>query len=239
MTPKDPIVPNIKPSTDDIALRQRQMQNRRASSSSSSSGSGSTLGVLGLLIALCAVGFSVYLFLQLEQTRAELNKSVTEQGKVVAELQERLSATGENASTSLEAQGVMVKENAQEIRKLWDIAYKRNRGNIADNEKSIKQLTSDLAGLRAELEENFAAKLTEIATQISGLQDRITALEASVLALPADTEIRLSQNTESIVMAERSIANLKVSLDKLKKLEAEIKAVDNRIKLMHPAVPAQ
>lgn len=239
MSPREPVVPDIKPSRDDIALRQRQMQNRKSSASSHRS-SGGGLAVFALLIALAACGVSVYLFLQLEQTKKSLTGTLMEQGEVVTELQERLSVTGENASTSLAAQGVMVKENAQEIRKLWDVAYKRNRSNIASNTQSLDKLTAKLVTI----EENLTAAAKALETDLeairnnsSGLTERVTSVEAAVMTLPAEAELRLSQNSEAILMAEKSIKDIKSSLGQLKTLKTQIDQLDNRITLMHP--PAQ
>merc|ERR1711879_1071775 len=81
----------------------------------------------------------------------------------------QLSVTDESATVSLQALKVMLKEHDSEIRKLWAIANKRNKQNIAANGKALdkqeKQLTAQTTAL------------TSLETELS--QQQLTASELS------------------------------------------------------------
>ena len=93
---KDPIVPNMTPSQDDIEIRQRQMKSRRSASApkapkqpnnkpapeaNTGSGGGKGMAVVATLVALLAVGGCGYLYLQSQQ----LQQQLTDANAVLAE----------------------------------------------------------------------------------------------------------------------------------------------------------
>ncbi|MDO6806614.1 hypothetical protein Q4595_29415, partial [Wenyingzhuangia sp. 1_MG-2023] len=81
----------------------------------------------------------------------EARQIIEEQSSNLKLLNERLSATGENASLSLDALKVLLKEHDSEIRKLWDVANKRNKGLIASNEKAIAASIASLKALQSRI----------------------------------------------------------------------------------------
>ena len=108
-------------------------------------------------------------------------------------LNDKLSASDENSTLSLGALKVLLKDNATEIRKLWDLTNKTNKPNIAKNTKaisgvkaSVAQVDKKAAGIEkkaAGLEKTTAGlekKIVLANGEISGTKTSITALKTSL-----------------------------------------------------------
>ncbi|MCD8523566.1 MAG: hypothetical protein LRY66_12230 [Saccharospirillaceae bacterium] len=234
---KEPLMPDMKPSQEDIALRQKQLQARRIaaqraaaakaapSASVSAPAPKQTLAVAAFVVALGMAGLAVFLFLQLQTLQGQFANAealLKSQAANINVLNEKLSVTGENANLSLDALKVLIKEHDAEIRKLWDVANKRNKADIASNEKAISALKGSLASLDKELKANADKQLKAIAagdaatqkkldSSLADLQKKIAKVEAQVLAMPAETELRLAQNTESIQALEAAMTKMRQS----------------------------
>ena len=81
-----------------------------------SSGGGKGLTVLALLIALAASGGAGYLFMQLEQQKIAAQSAEQR----IADLENRLSATGEDLGESTVALQVKVSELSNRAEELWE-----------------------------------------------------------------------------------------------------------------------
>lgn len=234
---KEPLMPDMKPSQEDIALRQKQLQARRiAAQRAAAAKTGptasvaapapkQTLAVAALVIALGMGGLAAFLFMQLQTLQGQFANAeavLKSQAANINVLNEKLSVTGENANLSLDALKVIIKEHDTEIRKLWDVANKRNKADIASNEKAIGALKGSLAGLDKELKANTdkqqkaivagdAATQKKLDASFADMKKKIAKVEAQVLAMPAETELRVAQNTESIQSLEAAMTKMRQS----------------------------
>ncbi|WP_286718461.1 hypothetical protein [Thalassolituus sp. UBA2009] len=236
---KEPLVPDMKPSQEDIALRQKQLQARRiaaqraaaakagpsAAALAAAPAQKQTLAVVALVVALGMGGLAGFLFMQLQTLQGQFANAETllkSQAANINVLNEKLSVTGENANLSLDALKVIIKEHDAEIRKLWDVANKRNKADIASNEKAITALKGSLAGLDKELKAsndkqqkalaaNDAALQKKLDASLAEMKKKIAKVEAQVLAMPAETELRVAQNTESIQSLEAAMTKMRQS----------------------------
>ena len=253
---KEPIVPNITPSQDDIDIRQRQMKSRRPTSVPASttrnSGSGSALGIIGLTVAVVALAGAGYLFTQLQSLQAELQSErqlMEQQSRTLATLNDRLSATGENASLSLDALKVLLKEHDSEIRKLWDVANKRNKQNIAENASALTEQRKSIVALgnadKAFGTELEAQKGVAVAQQqqleqqqqnLGELENRVVSTEATLLTFQ-ESELRIAQNSETLQGNSTSISKLRTQLaerDKeLERLTKRLQMLEERVTTLH------
>lgn len=247
---KEPIVPNIAPSDDDIELRQRQLKNRRPTtaaaprvdSGASSGGNGSGLAIAGLVLALAASGFAGFLFMQLQESGRQLaaaQKQLEDQAANLKLLNERLSVTGENASLSLDALKVMLKEQDGKIRTLLD-STGRHKDMIASNDKDIVFLSSKIKA-QAKVDEEQGVRMDQADLAISGQNERLQTLESAVQRIPAETEIRMAQNSELIQNNQQGVRALKdadaVTAKELSTLRTLIKQLDTRITQLHAPQP--
>ncbi|WP_221797834.1 hypothetical protein [Oceanobacter mangrovi] len=251
---KDPIVPDITPSIDDIEIRQRQMKNRRPTSapvSNNSAGGSSALAIVALLVGLLAAGAAGFLFWQTQQLQQQLvsaNDIVDKQGASLKALNDRLSATGENASLSLDALKVLLKEHDSEIRKLWDVANKRNKQGIADNAKGIAANDRELKGLNKTAEQLGGSLgeqklvLDQQQLDLSALSDRVVSTEAAVLSLP-ESELRIAQNSESTQFNQRAVKSLQTALaareKEIETLTTRLKMLEQRVTTLHTPAATQ
>lgn len=233
----------MKPTEEEIAQRQqqlrRQAQQRLAQAGAAKrpapqaavqaaaptpvapapNGGSNAMAIIALLLALVAAGAAGYLFMQLQaadQKFANAERLLQQQASDIGELQDKLSMSGENANLSVDALKVVLREQDQEIRKLWDIASKRNRSDIDANTEKLGQLngalsnasgasSGDLVALR---QSQAAAAKTQAA-----LQRDLDALEAAVAGMPGQLELAIAQNKETIDLLDASVASLRESVE--------------------------
>ncbi len=169
----------------------------KASGSSASSG----LAAAGLVIAPGALGAAGHMYTLLQksdQKYAAAQEILLQQGSKIEALENRLSASGENANLSVDALKVVLREQDNEIRKLWDLASKRNRADIDAN-------TAKLGNLNTAMNSASGAS----ASDLKALRSKVTELENAVAALPSGLEISIAQNKENIEMLGSSIKSLR------------------------------
>ena len=237
---KDPIMSDMKPSQDDIALRQRQLQARKAAAARSTAAPKASAAVkapaakqsmatIALGVAVMVAALAVFLFLQLQQVKHSLSKAegvIQTQTENLEVLNEKLSVTGENANMSVDALKSIVKEHDSEIRKLWDVSYKTNRADIATNSKNIAAKGKEIATLKSDAEKIKSG----IATQQKQQDERLAKVETRTKSL-AEIELRLSQQSESLQMLQGEVSKLKKSGAGLDAAEIKLKLEDINIRL--------
>lgn len=162
----------------------------------------SPLGPLAFFLALLALGGAGYLYWLLLQAQDELTDSrsqVQQTEQRVGALEQRLISADDESTQSLAALQVRVSENASEVRKLWGVAYDRNRTAIATLDESLKQLQSRFD----ELDQSVAA-LQGVAGEVAVVTELIEAQQAAI-----------SRATASNAQQEQSIQALLQGLDEL------------------------
>lgn len=216
-------MPKMVPHKDDIRRRQyRDPEPVKAKASDKVSRQGSTPWVLIVLVLLAGVSI-VYLALE-NYSKTQLLASYEERIDLAAErivnLERSLTQTDESVAlngTAINAQFKAIKAETDiqmsEIRKLWDVANKRNRNWIEDNQSTLADQQEVLAGLQtqlgalatsqddaevglATLGDEFslaAARLADAQTQVDALNDSMaqliaTNLEERVLTLTLNQE---------------------------------------------------
>ena len=242
----EPVVPDMVPSVDDIESRNRQRHSRRQGAARSSQptkrqsndggGGGGALALVALLVALSAAGGAGYLWVELQAAHQRLNDSTAvleQQGEMIHKLNQQLSVTDESATVSLQALKVMLKEHDSEIRKLWAIANKRNKQNIAANGKVLTQQKKLIASQATALK-TLESQLSQQQLNTSTLSERLGKAEADAQSLPPEAELRLAQLNESIQTAQQQIAALKKADKQFSSLKTSIQQLDHRIGLLHP-----
>lgn len=238
----EPVVPDIVPSADDIELRNKQRQSRRQGAARSSqpaerSSGGGAVALIALLVALSAGGGAGYLWVELQASNQRLADAMAvleQQSEMIHKLNQQLSVTDESATVSLQALKVMLKEHDSEIRKLWDVANKRNKRNIAANGKALGEQKKQVATHTATLKE-LESQLSQQQLNASTLSERLGKAEADAQSLPPEAELRLAQLNESIQTAQQQIAALKKADKQFSSLKTSIQQLDHRIGLLHPA----
>ena len=185
-------------------------------------------------IILLALGL-IYITLKFEKAQNQLVKHTSTlkvQAENLALLNERLSVTGENANLSTDALKVVIKEQDSEIRKLWDVANKRNRHNIEQNTQAITVLNNTLKKqhdehskklhtFEQEAQQLHKQQTATLATQTKEFQH----LQQQVQAF----ELRASQQQEMLENKNKQLTQLQKNLthaqNQIKALQAELAVI--------------
>ncbi|WP_394220567.1 hypothetical protein [Alteromonas gracilis] len=189
-------------------------------SSNGSSGNGVWV-VLVAVIALAACGGCYYLYTLLEQ-----QKIVAEQAeKRILQLENKLSATGEEIGESTVALQVKVTELTnktnelwEQMDKLWASAWRRNQQEIAD-------LGDRVSNVQNALNKNISSVSDDVKAQtaaVGSIKNQLASLADELLAV----NVQLEQAVNDKQSAQQSVRNL---TDKLSVLEQRNTTLSGRI----------
>ncbi len=196
-----------------------------ASTKESSSKGGNGFWILLVaLVALAGCGASYYLYtlLQQQQTTAEAAE------KRIAELERRLSATGEEIGESTVALQVKVndlgaktEELWEQMDKLWASAWRRNQKEIADLGERVGNVQKSLNG-----------DIKAVSQDVSAQSKQLASLK-NQLASTADELLGVNVQLEQALADERSNAQTVKNLnDKMSVLEQRNNTLSGRISQM-------
>ena len=242
-------MPKMQASQDDIALRQKQLQQRRIAAQRAAKANPAsseqilapapkqTLAIVALVLAIAMSAFAGFIFIQLQEANAQLKKAegiLNGHSTNLAALNDKLSASDENSNLSVDALRILLKDNGQEIRKLWDLSNKTNKPKIAQNGKAIASVKSSVAKVDKKVgtansnisgnKKSIASLKTSLANSQKGLEAKMDEVKASISALPAETEKRIGNN-------EQSIRSIDATRKKLNSSMAEVESQFNEMKL--------
>ena len=257
-------IPKMQASQDDIELRQKQLQQRRLAAQRAAKAAQpsavalapapkQTLAIVALIVAVGMGVFAGFLFTQLQSANSKLlaaEKILQGHSQNLAALNDKLSASDENANLSEGALKIMLKDHDGEIRKLWDLSNKTNKNNIAKNAKSVNGLGGQLKKTNTVVSSvNSAAKAnskeivglrSSIASTQKSLQKKLAAVQASVNGLPAATEKRISDNEQAIRSIDATRQKLNGSMSgvssQFNEMKLEIEDIQIRLDRMQNAV---
>lgn len=213
---------SMKPSRDDLAQRQP----RRGGGSGGSGSGGSPL--LGFLVVIALGAASVggwYLWQEVERLRAELNSSKTvlqSAEQSVSGLQETLAQQKASLNESGSSTTADIELLKSEVRKLWDLANKRNKADIAAQAKSLEQLKASMQ----QQSERLTAQLTEGRKQA---EQKVTALQRQLADLTeknATLSGLVDSQRKSLSQLQDLAENAGGFEDRITSLEVAINAID-------------
>lgn len=237
----DKIEPRITLDNEDRAsyLKDRKAapkptQNHETASVSSKKPFNFAWIVVILMVALGGYGASWWLY---QQTQQQLQLITKAEGRI-ADLEQQLSATGEEMGESAVAMQVKVSGLVEktdklwtEMDKLWASAWRRNQSEIKSlNSKVIKQDKQVTANVKTA--EQAAQQVTAIGTRTQTLQTNLSQLKQSVAQ--QDSQVRelketLLLNQADNLQAETQLTAVKELLDKL---EQQQKALAQQVQAL-------
>lgn len=182
---------------------------------------------MGILLAVMIAGFGVggwFVFNQQQELLAsERQRAETEQR--VQRLEARLRATDETMTEAGEDTNEQLNFWESEIRKVWDIANKRNKKWIEDNQAAVashrstlNSVESSLADLRSAVSRNDTKlqQQAEIVERLADVQEQVRTLVRQHRDL-----------VDSVNSSRQVVATLKASLEpRVEKIEEAISAID-------------
>lgn len=215
-----------------------------------SHGGGSWMVACLVLVVLIAV-MGVWFHKQMTVLQAQMDERISESSQKLGNLQSRLSATDESLNQSsgqlqetVRAQGKKLEENKTEIRKLWDLSNKRNRGDIAEQGKKLIAMSATLDEVK-KAQAGVDGKLQGIDKETSALKKQVASAVTAVNKSSEQWQTRLSQMqtrlgvlVENINQLERQQQRLEKGLAKLEKAQAGLAALNGRVGDNEAAVAA-
>lgn len=170
-------------------------------------------GLLVFVIALMAVimGIGGYALYEAKQLMAAGQRNIED-------LDARLAATGTDVSKTLQTMQEQLKTNGDEIRKLWDVSNKRNKGWIKANEKEITIVDEKVIGLATSF-----AKFEADLLNIKQASDEAIAEVGDMRTQFLITEGRVQDQIDQFTATKRQIAILE---KQLKEANEAIEAID-------------
>lgn len=224
---------------DDAPRRSQRRRGRDGGGRGGGSGSGSGIAVSGVL-ALTIAGFAAagwFILHQQDQLR-DNDRALADAGDRLRVLEERLRITDETMTEAGKDTTEQLSFWESEVRKLWDVANKRNRTWIQDNQATLKRQTSSIAGVQSTLAElksqvgrvetafdqqrEMMDKLATIETQVRqmvnqqrDLVDRVNTSRQVTASLKATLEPQVREHEEAIAANDAHRRQLNASITRL------------------------
>ncbi len=217
---------SIALSREEIASRQRSVGKPRLPRTEGRAGSSKALWGLVSFALLLAVA----LLIQLQQVKKQSDLQL----QAITILQAKLINTGEQSDLSLDSVRILVKDQSHEIRKLWDVANKRNKNSIAKNKerlddqsKQVTKYSGKLDLLNKELNKQEKALLKKMAK---------SKQETAKIAAGLKTDMADIKGTMTIIAKNSKQAQNAIPKNLQKTLKEHGKGIDamdaTRLRLM-------
>lgn len=179
-------------------------------------------GFLLSLLALAGVGFVFYQMQQKTQMQEDALKKAL--ARVIV-LEDRLSLSDDESTQSMAVLQTKVKENSSEVRKLWGVAYDRNRKAIDEANKTLSQLkkaaTSSDKKWRA-ADETLKNTLDGFKNEVNILNELMDTQQAVIQKLNDR-----ANSDESLKAMDSKLNSLQTKIEKrLRSNEEAIEAID-------------
>ncbi|MBT0586612.1 hypothetical protein [Alteromonas oceanisediminis] len=196
---------------------------------------GNGLAVFALLLAIGSAGAAGWLFYQLEQQMA-----VAQGAEIrIKELENKLSATGEEIGESTVALQVKVTELTNKTNELWEQMDKLWASAWRRNQEEIGQLNSKVDDQVASIKSNLSSTTATAKDNVSSIADtrgQVENLVSEVLSLNVQLERAAATNgsarrdlqaaTEKLTLLEQRNASL---VTRVNQLENEIRQIATRV----------
>ena len=145
------------------------------------------------LVALTGLGFTLVEFFKAKQVMDDQSKALSIANERITTLEDRLALSDDESTQSITVIQAKVKENASEIRKLWGVAYDKNR-------KAIAKLNTDLTTLSKSVTSSDAStkkSIKEISGELTVLSELMNAQQA-VIQQVDQTRITVDQKVSQL-----------------------------------------
>ena len=154
--------------------------------------------LLFLVAGLVALGWLVW---QQQQAMTQMSEQLTQAHEQVTLLSAQLTDTETNMTASARDADEQISVNESEIRKLWDVSNKRNKGWIQTNQANIAGLdeqTDTLKQLISQNETDFNSTMTQVVRQQQDVTDKVNVLSQQFRQLQETLATQVNENTQSI-----------------------------------------
>ncbi len=197
----------------------------RARQARSRSGSASVVvNTLLVLLAVAVAGAGWFIFTQQEQLQKSQSQLADAASRIQA-LEERLRMTDEWLTESDADTDEQLTFWKSEIRKLWDVSNKRNRGWIETNRANIGKLTTSMGNAQRDVKslQGTVTQLDATAKRNQDLADRVTAMDMQMRRIVSQQRDLVDKANS----ASQAASSLKATLERrVRDNEEAIVAID-------------
>jgi len=202
---------------DDVPVRGARRGSGGRGGGSEGGGGGTSLATnLILMLVVAGLGVGGWFVMNQQQLLTAAQEEQQSAESRLAVLEDRLRATDEVMSDTGDATKEKLGYWETEIRKVWDIAYKVNRGWIKENQAllathkaTLATMESSLATLKSDLESQGqgVANLDERLEDLDDLSAKISGLTAGQDKLAKNiANIDVSALTERVIRNEQAVS---------------------------------
>jgi chromosome segregation ATPase len=199
------------------------------------SGSSVWMAATAFLLVLVVV-LGVWFFRQLSHLQSVVDSRLSESTQQLGSLASQLSATDESVTQSSDQVRETLTLHDSEIRKLWDVSNKRNRGWIEKNQADIAQLNRQ----REELSKSIDAMKKELASLKAESQQLVQSRNQlqTRIELQAETVKQLDGKLAAHQKKTEALTTLLPAMQSLARLESAGGGVANRLTEIEAAIAA-
>ncbi len=199
---------------------------RRGGRARSPTGTSRSVGT-SVLMSVMVAGLMVagWFIATQHQALTAAQKSLAQSEQRIAVLEERLQVTDATMSESGKEVTDTLGKWQDEVRKLWDVTNKRNKGWILENQEKIKAHAATLASIDASLKELKAAdqRFDQALGQQSSLVDQLAAMDLQV----RQQVNALRQLTDQVNSVRQTVAGLESNMTRrVTENEKAVQAID-------------
>lgn len=232
--------PTIRLDEEDRRAYQQKKQPAPASGKTSSgsstppatatkSGGNGVWLTLVALIALAGLGGSYYLYTLLQQ-----QQEAAEQAEArIAQLEKRLSATGEEIGESTVALQVKVTELSNKTQELWEQMDKLWASAWRRNQKEIADLGERVTNVQSGLEKNIqsvSGNINAVSADVAKVRNQLANLADEILAVNVQLEQAAGDKRESMQAVKNVTDKLSVLEQRNNTLTGRITSLENELR---------
>lgn len=200
-------VPNIRIDASDRTVQGNNPNGAQPPAPTIVKANNQGLVISTLLIALIAAGASGFLYYTQQQSQMALDSATTR----ILELENRLSATGEEMGNSTVALQVKVGELANrteelwgQMDKLWASAWRRNQKDIKDLSKVVEDNRTQAQSNVNTVTASVKKSINRVNNQFDALQNDFNATKNEILSVSLELEtmkqgLLSGQDTNSVI----------------------------------------
>ena len=223
---------------------------RPAAKPSGGASNGGWMAACLVLVVLIAV-LGVWFHKQVAGLQAQLDNRLTESSQKLGNLESQLSATDETLNQSsgklqdiVASHGKALEKNGGELRKLWDLANKRNRADIAEQGKKINALSASVTSVK-KAQAGVDGKITDINKEAAALKKQVESAVLAVNKSSQQWQTQISQMqtqldvlVENLNQVEKQQNSLDTAMNKISKTQASLSTLGERVDDAEAAVAA-
>ncbi|MDG1253914.1 MAG: hypothetical protein P8Q24_00280 [Glaciecola sp.] len=184
-------VPNIRVDASDRSVQAHNPNGTPPPVTTVVKASNQSLVISALLLALLSTGAAGYLLYNQQQSQLAFDNATAR----ILELENRLSATGEEMGNSTVALQVKVTELAnrleelwQQMDKLWASAWRRNQSEIKDLTKVVEDNRTQAQSNVNSVTESLSKGLASSETKFDALQNDFNSAKNEILSVSMELE---------------------------------------------------